>query len=1110
MAATPRKNSPESKMAPEENTSNHNTNGPPISIGSSIASLNNNITTSPRVSWFSSDSNPDTPPGPFELKHIPANPENHDDVESDSPGERGTDPLSTSTPKAARKPPTLGSKPGPRCSKRRKTFPLSLSRQKRAKPTKMASNDNPIKMIPESQSILSAPTPTAKNDHNTDAPTTSKNAQNHGSQPTPPNASEKIPAIFLHNVTSIQPILETINTIPGVSNTYTTTSLSGNRVKLTSNNFFTYQHILEKLETDKLQTHTHQPKSERGYRIIIRQLHHSTPCEDIRRLLSDLGYAPRYINNIKHRRSRKPMDLFEAELAPAQKDYNEKILAITKLGNQRVTIERQLRRLEPPMCHRCQRYGHTKNFCRRDFVCLKCAGNHPSTACAQTKLTNPKCANCGLGHVASYKGCAAFKQAQTRLTAYRAHKALGTHRAQQQPRKGPTTRPNYYGHAPHPNLPHLNQELDMSSWQSPSNHSPENLPTSQTTTERRNPFRQKPKPATKLLYSQAVNKYCQNTPVRNPAETHLRKIKKKILQEQRTNSNHLNPNTLTSTPSNRNYNKENNLHHEQPPPLGEEQRPHIQPPQENAELKCIVQQSLTCIVTTADLNDYGFNQHPQPIRQRYWLTVTLPILRDTPPSMRRPPKHSWLPGNYHITSNDPIARRSNPRQRPNWQRNRHHCPGHQTKRRRSASNFATQQRLINMSHRHWDKPPMTSPLAPKTALRQLQRMKTPANQPQTKTPEYADTELATKTPGDAKAATPQFSSGSPTRRIFTWISHHSPGQTATSRQLLRIATTAGIASHRHLHQSSRPGSNSAAQKQPINTKQNHLDEPLLLWSLDQAMASRQQPRHTAKACQLAYKILEQPPLTWPTEQTTASRQLHSRITATAHQHNAQPPGIATAVLATGTNSGDQATTSPHGSNGQPTRRARTWISHHRSATRTINSTQAATPRKALALQPRRKHQKAPPMDWPPNLRRRPGSNIAAQQQPINTTQNYLDQPPLLWPSDQGTASRQQPRHTAKACQLAHMFLEQPLLTWPTENNGVQAATLPHYSNGSPTQRTATWNSHCRLGHRNQQWRPGNHIAARQQQPANTMHKNLDQPPPLCHKNHQRHPGSYAA
>ncbi|KPU75641.1 uncharacterized protein Dana_GF28064 [Drosophila ananassae] len=157
----------------------------------------------------------------------------------------------------------------------------------------------------------------------------------------------------------------------------------------------------------------------------------------------------------------------------------------------------------------------------------------------------------------------------------------------------------------------------------------------------------------------------------------------------------------------------------------------------------------------------------------------------------------------------------------------------------------------------------------------------------------------------------------------------------------------------------RPGSNSAVQQQPINMKQNHLDQPPLLWPSDQATASRQQPRHTAKACQLAYKILEQPLLTWPTEQTTASRQLHSRITATAHQHNAQPPGIATADLATGTNSGDQATTSPHGSNGQPTHRARTWISHHRSATRTINGTQTATPHKALAHQPRRRLLDAP-------------------------------------------------------------------------------------------------------------------------------------------------------
>ncbi|KPU74842.1 uncharacterized protein Dana_GF27808 [Drosophila ananassae] len=453
-----------------------------------------------------------------------------------------------------------------------------------------------------------------------------------------------------------------------------------------------------------------------------------------------------------------------------------------------------------------------------------------------------------------------------------------------------------------------------------------------------------------------------------------------------------------------------------------------------------------------------------------------------------------------------------------------------------------------MSHRHWDKPPMTSPLAPKTALRQLQRMKTPANQPQTKTPKYADTELSTKIPGDAKAATPQFSSGSPTRRIFTWISHHSPGQTATSRQLLRIATTAGIASHRHLHQSSRPGSNSAAPQQPINTKQNHLDEPPLLW------------------------------------------QLHCRITATAHQHNAQPPGIATAVLATGTNSGDQAATSPRSSNDPPTRRIKTWTSRHRSATRTINGiqaatphkapahqprrrhldalktnrppnlrrrpgsdsatqqrpanttqnhldpppllcrhrsatrtingTQAATPHKALAHQPRGRHLDALPMDWPPNLRRRPGSNSAAQQQPINTKQNHLDEPPLLWQLHcRITATAHQ--YNAQTPGIATAVLA------TGTNSGDQAATLPRSSNNPLTQCTKIWTSrhhsatrtingtqaattHKALAHQprgrhldalpmdwppNLRRRPGSNSAA-QQQPINTKQNHLDEPPLL--------------
>ncbi|TDG38642.1 hypothetical protein AWZ03_014936, partial [Drosophila navojoa] len=44
---------------------------------------------------------------------------------------------------------------------------------------------------------------------------------------------------------------------------------------------------------------------------------------------------------------------------------------------------------------------------------------HATTTCTKTIEADPKCANCGGKHVASYKGCPSFKSAQSKLTTLR-------------------------------------------------------------------------------------------------------------------------------------------------------------------------------------------------------------------------------------------------------------------------------------------------------------------------------------------------------------------------------------------------------------------------------------------------------------------------------------------------------------------------------------------------------------------------------------------------------------------------------------------------------------------------------------------------------------------
>lgn len=98
------------------------------------------------------------------------------------------------------------------------------------------------------------------------------------------------------------------------------------------------------------------------------------------------------------------------ELEKCDKSTVEAFLRINKIGNQQVVTEKQLR-LSVSQCHRCQSFGHTKNYCLRPYVCVKCSGSHPSTECKKNKEDEAKCANCKGGHAASYRGCAAYKEA---------------------------------------------------------------------------------------------------------------------------------------------------------------------------------------------------------------------------------------------------------------------------------------------------------------------------------------------------------------------------------------------------------------------------------------------------------------------------------------------------------------------------------------------------------------------------------------------------------------------------------------------------------------------------------------------------------------------------
>lgn len=78
---------------------------------------------------------------------------------------------------------------------------------------------------------------------------------------------------------------------------------------------------------------------------------------------------------------------------------------MNKLDHTIVTVEARRASRHVPQCYRCQRYGHTKNYCAMPPRCVKCKGNHLTNECSKPTSDPPQCVNCNDNHPANFRGC---------------------------------------------------------------------------------------------------------------------------------------------------------------------------------------------------------------------------------------------------------------------------------------------------------------------------------------------------------------------------------------------------------------------------------------------------------------------------------------------------------------------------------------------------------------------------------------------------------------------------------------------------------------------------------------------------------------------------------
>lgn len=120
---------------------------------------------------------------------------------------------------------------------------------------------------------------------------------------------------FIYGVNNYKSMIDNLASITE-QETYHTKALADETVKIIAHIVDTYRKIVRHLREKNIIHHTYQLKEDRAYRIVIRNLHHSVPVEEIKEELAKSGHKVRNVLNIKHRLSKKSLSMFYVELEP--------------------------------------------------------------------------------------------------------------------------------------------------------------------------------------------------------------------------------------------------------------------------------------------------------------------------------------------------------------------------------------------------------------------------------------------------------------------------------------------------------------------------------------------------------------------------------------------------------------------------------------------------------------------------------------------------------------------------------------------------------------------------------------------------------------------------
>lgn len=218
------------------------------------------------------------------------------------------------------------------------------------------------------------------------------------------------PPIFIKSSLNYNGFCNAIKTAIG-SNDFTCKS-NLNELKLQTFTPTGYRNVIRLLKEKNVNFHTYQLQQEKPFRVVIRNLHHTTDINYIKEELEVHGYTAVQVVNVLQWQTKKPLPLFFVDLKPDQQ--NSEIFKLSSICFTKIKVEEPRPRKHLTQCQRCQNFGHTKTYCNHQPRCVKCSESHLTEHCQKSIDQPPKCVLCEGQHPASYRGCPFYQDIQSK------------------------------------------------------------------------------------------------------------------------------------------------------------------------------------------------------------------------------------------------------------------------------------------------------------------------------------------------------------------------------------------------------------------------------------------------------------------------------------------------------------------------------------------------------------------------------------------------------------------------------------------------------------------------------------------------------------------------